>query len=910
MSKYEYTQTSQHGIPAGVKLTPMMTQYVEAKARYPEALLFFRMGDFYEMFFGDAENAGLHLGLTVTPRNKDAAVPEPMSGFPHHQLPNYLNKALEAGFKVAVCDQLSDPSLSNKLVERGITQVVTPGVILDGESLQERDEHFLVAVCPQGYAANEQGFLGGELFGLAALDVSTGAFKATEVMGVGALRCELARLEPKELLLPEEARALSAALRARFPGVALTALGAEVFFGEQQARRLLQRLKSAAGAPSAEAIGEHGFAVPALPISAAGAAVAYVIDTQRSFPESVHQLNPYRMHETLVLDETATQNLELHRTLIGKRKRGSLLGVLDRASTPMGARRLRRWMSYPLLDPDAINARLDAVERLKGDATLRHALREQLKQLSDLERLNTRAALGKSSPRELGLIRDTLARLPDLRALLSADPTLAPLAARVGDFPHLTAMLIGALTDAPPNNLKDGGVVRAGFDEQLDELNALASDGQDWLVELERRERERTGINTLKVRYNSVFGYYIELTKANIHLAPAHYLRRQTLANAERFITEELKEFEDKVLNAKTRREQVEAELFKRLRDEVASHAGLLSSSAEALADLDALWSLAEVAHANGYCRPVVDDGRVLEIIGGRHPVVEQAVGRESFIPNDVLLNSGEQRLMVITGPNMAGKSTVMRQVALITLMAQMGSFVPAAAARVGVVDRIFTRVGAADDLASGRSTFMVEMSETATILQEATAQSLVILDEIGRGTSTFDGVSIAWAVAEHLHDAIGAKTLFATHYHELTELADVRPGAKNFTVAVTHEEGKVVFSHHLVPGAASRSYGIQVAELAGLPKGVIERAQEVLRVLEEDGAGGGASGGAGGGKGERVGARGDQDARQLSLFSPPPLPAASSEVERMLKSADLDQMTPMQALNLLHALAEKARRK
>ena len=909
MSKYEYTQTAQFGIPAGVKLTPMMSQYVEAKSRYPEALLFFRMGDFYEMFFGDAENAGLHLGLTVTSRNKDAPVPEPMSGFPHHQLPNYLNKALEAGFKVAVCDQLSDPTLS-KLVERGITQVVTPGVVLNSESLQERDEHFLVAVSPQGYAANAQGFLGGELFGVAALDVTTGAFQATEVMSLGALRCELTRLEPKELLIPAPAKALSAALRARFPGVAVTELAEEGFFNDPQARRLLQRLKDPSGAPAVEALCEYGFGVPTLPITAAGAAVAYVIDTQRSFPESVHQLTPYRMHESLILDETASQNLELHKTLIGKRKKGSLLGVLDRASTPMGARRLRRWMSYPLLNPDAINARLDAVERLKGDATLRLSLRDILKQVSDLERLNTRAAMSKSSPRELAQIRDTLARLPDLCALLAADPTLAPLAARVGAFPHLLNTLQSALTDEPPSNLKDGGVIRVGFDEQLDELNLLARDGQDWLVELERRERESTGINTLKVRYNNVFGYYIELTKATLHLAPAHYIRRQTLASAERFVTDELKEFEDKVLNAKARREQLEADLFKALREEVASQAKPLSACAEALADLDALSSLAEVAHSNGYCRPVVDDSRHLEIIGGRHPVVEQAVGRESFIPNDVLLNSDDQRLMIITGPNMAGKSTVMRQVALITLMAQMGSFVPATSARVGVVDRIFTRVGAADDLASGRSTFMVEMSETATILQEATQQSLVILDEIGRGTSTFDGVSIAWAVAEHLHDHTCARTLFATHYHELTELAAQRLGAKNFTVAVSQSDDKVIFSHHLVPGAASRSYGIQVAELAGLPREVIARAQSVLKVLEASpeahtpsplGRGRGAG---------RVGARGDQDERQLELFSPPPIPAASSEVERMLKSADLDQMTPMQALTFLHSLAEKARRK
>jgi len=913
MAKYEYTKEAQHGVPAGVKLTPMMEQYVEAKGRYPEALLFFRMGDFYELFFQDAELAGLHLGLTVTSRNKESAVPEPMSGFPHHQLSNYLSKALEAGFKVAVCDQLSDPTKS-KLVERGITQVVTPGVILDADSLQARDEHFLVAVSPQGYLANEQGFVGGELFGIAALDVSTGAFKVTEVMGVGALRCELSRLEPKELLLPAPARALKERLSERFRALTITELEEEAFFNEQQARRLLQRLQSEEGGGSVEAICEYGYGVPALPLKAAGAAVAYVIDTQQAFPSSVHLCTPYRMQDSLILDETAAQNLELLRTLIGKKKRGSLLGVLDRATTPMGARRLKRWMSYPLLDPNAINVRLDAVERLKGDLSLRGSLRSMLKEVSDLERLNTRASLGKSTPRELGLIRDTLARLPDFKRALEEVEALRSLAPKLGDFSELTGLLLAALTDEPPSMLKDGNVIRQGFDPDLDELLQLSTNGKEWLMDLERREREQTGISNLKVRYNKVFGYYLEVTKANLHLVPEEYTRRQTLTNAERFITEELKEFEDKVLNAESRRELVEGEIFNALRSEVGQYATKLATAAEAIADIDALCALAEVAHVNGYCRPVVDDGELIELIEGRHPVVEQAVGRESFIPNSLRLDQAERRLLMITGPNMAGKSTIMRQVALITLMAQMGSFVPATEARIGVVDRIFTRVGAADDLASGRSTFMVEMSEAATILSEATARSLVILDEIGRGTSTFDGVSIAWAVAEYMYDQVRAKTLFATHYHELTELAAQRSGVANFTVAVSQSGDQVRFSHQLVEGAASRSYGIQVAELAGLPTAVIERAKSVLKVLEESSAqegshqldlgslkGGGQSGG-------RVKGRKGVDERQLSLFSPPPLPAVSSEVERMLKSADLNQMTPMQALNFLHALAEKAR--
>lgn len=915
MSKYEYTQVTQYGIPAGIKLTPMMEQYVEAKGRYPEALLFFRMGDFYEMFFQDAELAGLHLGLTVTSRNKDSAVREPMSGFPHHQLSNYLAKALEAGFKVAVCDQLSDPTKS-KLVERGITQVVTPGVVLDSDSLQARDEHFLVAVTPQGFLANDQGFVGGELFGIAALDVSTGAFKVTEVMGVGALRCELSRLEPKELLLPSPACALKAQILERFRSLSITDLDDERFFNELQARRLLMNLKSEEGGGSVDAICEYGYGVPALALKAAGAAVAYVIDTQQAFPSSVHLCTPYRMQDSLILDETATQNLELLRTLIGKRKKGSLLGVLDRATTPMGARRIRRWMSYPLLDPNAINTRLDAVELLKNEATLRGNLRTMLKEVSDLERLNTRASLGKSSPRELGLIRDTLARLPDFRRILESSEALKMYASKLGDFAELTALLQASLTDEPPALLKDGNVIKQGFDPDLDELLLLSSNGKEWLMDLERRERERSGISTLKVRYNKVFGYYLEVTKANLHLVPEEYTRRQTLTNAERFITQELKEFEDKVLNADSRRELIEGEIFNALRTEVGQYATRLATASEAIADIDALCALAEVAHLHGYCRPVVDDGEEIKLIGGRHPVVEQAVGRERFIPNDLVLDQKDHRLLIITGANMAGKSTIMRQVALITLMAQMGSFVPATEAHIGVVDRIFTRVGAADDLASGRSTFMVEMSETATILNEATARSLVILDEIGRGTSTFDGVSIAWAVAEHMHDTIRAKALFATHYHELTELEEQRSGACNFTIAVAQSGERVQFSHQLVPGAASRSYGIQVADLAGLPQPVVERAKSVLTILEANHHHEnshqldlGSLKGASHEKGGKVKGRNGVDDRQLSLFSPPPMPASSSEVERMLKSADLNQMTPMQALNFLHALAEKVRR-
>ncbi len=905
MPKYEYTTEERHGIPVGVKLTDMMRQYVDAKSRHPDALLFFRMGDFYEMFFQDAELGGLHLGLTVTSRNKDSAVSEPMSGFPHHQLNTYLNRALEAGFKVSVCEQLSDPKESKGIVKRGITQVVTPGVILEGTSLQERSHNYLVSVYPQNLsAANPESLEGGELYGIAALDVSSGLFQTTEVMGVGALRCELGRLDPRELLIPEEAHAVAEMLRRRFPQVTLSPCPLQAY-DERQAERLIQRLTTDEGSLSLEALREFGFGVSALPLKAAGATVAYVIETQRAFPDSVRCLNPYFIQDSLILDETASQNLELFRTLIGRKKKGSLLGLLDRATSSMGARRIKRWLTYPLINPDLINARLDIVEALREEPTLRAEIRSSLKRVFDIERLNTRASLGKAGPKELAQIRDSLNLLPELKALIVDLSALQQLQERLQLFPELTDTLSQALVDDPPNILREGGYIREGFNGDLDELIRLTTDGREWIINLEQREREQTGISSLKVRHNKVFGYYIEISKANLRLVPEHYIRRQTLTNAERYYTPELKEFEDKVVNAEARRFELELDVFQVLREQVQRYAAQLSAVSEVIADLDAFCALAEVAHLNGYCRPIIDDRDRLEITGGRHPVVEAAVGRERFIPNDLTLDDS-QRLLMITGPNMAGKSTVMRQVALITVMAQMGSFVPATTAHLGVVDRVFTRVGAADDLASGRSTFMVEMSETATILNEATSRSLVILDEIGRGTSTYDGVSIAWSVAEFLHDHIRAKALFATHYHELTEMAELRPSVKNYTVAVTHQGEDIVFLHQLIEGGASKSYGIQVAQLAGLPPTVIERAKSVLSVLEEQGDQQPTPT-----KKDRalLSKKGGEAARQLSLFSPPPIPAVGSEVERMIKAADLNQMTPMQALNFLGSLAERVKK-
>lgn len=904
MSKVEVTRVAEHGIPAGVKLTPMMQQYVAAKARYPDALLFFRMGDFYEMFFEDAELGGRHLDLTVTSRDKESSVPAPMSGFPHSQLSNYVARALEAGLKVAVCDQLEDASLARGLVRRGITRVVTPGVVMDAESLDARANNFLAAVVPANGAAEA----GAEAdvdpdggFGLAALDVSTGEFRVTEVVGQSALRCEISRLEPRELLVPPGFERVSKLLGARAGRAAISRPGPQ-FFTEAGARDVLARLVGPEGGPAVGELEEFGFAAPSAALRAAGAVAAYVVDTQQALPEHTRLLSPYRVHDTLILDETAKANLELFRTLIEGRKRGALLGVLDRASTSMGGRRLRQWLAFPLVDPARINARLDAVERLAHDADLRNRLRVAMGSMYDLERLNGRIAAGSAGPRDLWFLRVTLERVPEVLQHVAEVAPLASVAARIDPLEAVSGLVALAIVDDPPGQLRDGGVIRPGFNADLDELVDLSTSGKDYILDLETRERQATGIGNLKVRYNKVFGYFIEVKRTYADQVPEHYIRKQTLANSERYFTDELKTFEEKVLNAESRRSALEGELYAAVREELSTHAGAIAETASALADLDALCALADLAHRNDYCRPVVDDGDVIELEEARHPVVEEAVGREEFVPNGIRLDREAQSLVILTGPNMAGKSTVMRQVALVVLMAQMGGFVPAKSARIGVVDRIFTRVGAADDLAAGRSTFMVEMHETATILREATPRSLLVLDEIGRGTSTFDGVSIAWAVAEYLHDVLGAKTLFATHYHELTDLAEIKPRVANYTIAVKEWGDEVIFLRQLVPGGASRSYGIQVARLAGLPKAVIERSKEVLNNLQ-------------GNELDEVGrprlAKGrtvelPEHNLQLNLFSPPPIPAAPSRVEQAIRAADIDNLSPLQALNLLHALRKQ----
>jgi DNA mismatch repair protein MutS len=872
--------------------TPMMRQYLETKARVPDAILFFRLGDFYEMFFEDALVASEALQITLTSRSKgDDRVP--MCGVPYHAARGYVAKLLEKGFKVAICDQVEEPGKS-ALVRREVTRIVTPGTVLDDQVLEPREASYVGAVA-----------LGdGEEAGLALLDASTGELRLGEVRGEARLVDELRRAGVRELLLAEGAAPARADALAKAVGVGTTRRPDADF--ERADERLRRHLSVAS---------LDGFGVAGLPLglAAAAAALAYLADTQRAAPSHVDRLSRLRTDDVLLLDEATRTNLELERTLSGGKRKGTLLALLDRTVTAPGGRRLAEWLRYPLTDLAAIGARLDAVGELAAASVAREDLAAALRPVADAERLLSRLVLGQGNARDLRALAGALLALPPLADLLAAraSPLLRDAAARLRGLEPLAARLDGGVAEEPPPTLREGGIIRRGHSPALDEIVALAEDGKGVIAGLEAKERERTGIGSLKVRYNKVFGYYIEVTKPNLHLVPPDYERRQTTVGGERFATAELKVFEEKVLTAEERRSALELELFEALRAEVIAGAARIRTAADAVASADALLSLARAAAERGWARPVVDGSEALEIEDGRHPVVEALLpdGPSAFVPNDLhVVSRGELEaagegeaaatgcLLVVTGPNMAGKSTVMRQAALVALLAQMGSFVPARRARVGVVDRIFTRVGASDDLARGRSTFMVEMTETAAILHNATRRSLVVLDEIGRGTSTFDGVSIAWAVAEHLHDAVGCRTLFATHYHELQDLARERPAVRNLTVAVREVGERIVFLRKLVQGGASRSYGIEVAKLAGLPAEVLARAREILRNLEamEVDEGGHAALA----RGRRR--RGEAAASQLGLFTAAPADPAAAEVAEALRALDVDALRPLDALNLL----------
>jgi DNA mismatch repair protein MutS len=808
-------------MPEPAPATPMMQQYRELKARDPDALLLFRMGDFYEMFGDDAERAGALLGLTVTTRDRDkGADAMPMAGFPHHQLEAYLARIVAAGLRAAVCEQMEDPRQAKGIVKRDVVRVVTPGTLTDDALLDPRAANHLAAV------VEARGKLG-----LAWAELSTGRFELCEVSRTELID-EITRLEPAEILVSETARDAPWLRTLRGLTRAPVTPRPSWDFQADQARAALL------GHFGVTTLAGFGVDDDAVEVAAAGALLGYLRETQRSAPAHLARLTPRRRGQTLALDSMTRRSLELTRTLRDGRREGSLLAVVDHTATPMGARLLAEWIGAPLTDLDAILRRQAVVAALVDDPALRHELRTQLARAADLERLAARAGTGRASPRDLAALGRTLALLPRIKALVTArqSPRLRELEAALELCPEIRQAIAEALVDDPPLALKEGGIVRDGYHPALDELRALARGGKTWIARFQAELVQRTGINGLKIGFNKVFGYYVEITHAQAagRQIPPDFVRKQTVKNAERYITPELKEYEDKVLRAEDQARALEYELFVTLRDRVAAEAPRLVQAGGVLAQLDALAGLAELAARRGHVRPVIVADPVLEIEAGRHPVLDALMPQGEFVPNDVALAPNTATLLLITGPNMAGKSTYIRQVALIALLAQVGAFVPARRARVGVADRLFARVGATDELGRGLSTFMVEMTETANILHNATDRSLVILDEIGRGTSTFDGVSLAWAIAEHLHDHTRCRTLFATHYHELVDLEKTKPRLRNANVAVREQAGEIVFLHRIVPGGADQSYGIHVARLAGVPAPVLDRAGEVLAFLEK----------------------------------------------------------------------------
>ncbi len=864
------------------KPTPAMQRYLEVKSQNPGTILLFRIGDFYELFYEDAQTAARVLGLTLTSRDKGSTNPVPMAGFPYHQLDNYLRRLIQAGHRAAICEQIEDPALAKGLVKREVTRIVTPGTITDDALLDPRESNFLAAVVVEK--------AGG---GLSWLELSTGRFLAAD-LPADQLADELARLMPAECLVAEGTVGQGdKSPVAGGPGKMLQTTRPAWCFAPAHCRRVLL---AHFGTATLEGFGWDGDS-PA--VAAAGALLEYVQETQKSALPHIVRLEPFRRGSTLLIDEAARRSLELTRTLREGRREGTLLAVLDETVSPMGARLLCEWLSNPLTDATAIGRRLDAVSELASQPVLYQDLRESLRQAYDLQRLTARVATGRASPRDLRFLSTTLQLLPRLKARLCERQSalIRELERQLDLCADVRADIDALLVDDPPLSIQEGGLVRGGFHAGLDELRDLARGGKEWIARYQAAEAERTGIAGLKVGFNKVFGYYLELTAAQAARAPipADYIRKQTLKNQERFITPQLKEHEDKVLRAEQQAQDLEQELFTGLRERVAAQGARLKQTAEILAEVDVLAALALLAVNQNYCRPELTREPVLEICDGRHPVLDKLKPSGEFVPNDTRLGLDGGRVQIITGPNMAGKSTYIRQTALLTIMAQIGSFVPAARARIGIADRIYARVGASDELGRGQSTFMVEMTETARILHAATDRSLVILDEIGRGTSTYDGISLAWAVTEFLHDTIGCRTLFATHYHELTELTGTLSHARNWNVAVREDESGITFLHKIVEGAADKSYGIHVARLAGIPLTVVERAEVILKTLETDHVDGEGL--------PKVPPRRERRSkdRQRTLFEAQPDPLRES-----LRGLEVERMTPLEALQTLHRLREE----
>ncbi len=876
------------------EFTPMMQKYLETKEQYPDCILFYRLGDFYEMFFEDAKTVSEELELTLTGKSCGQEERAPMCGVPYHAVEGYLTRLVSKGYKVAICEQVEDPKLAKGLVKREVVRIVTPGTILDSQAIDETKNNYIMCIA---YIADR--------YGVSVADVTTGDYFVTELPDGGKLKDEIQRFMPSEIIC-NEAFYMSGMdfedMRGRL-GIAVYSLDSYYFDDAVCRQKLLEHFKVGTLAGLGLSSYDCG-------IISAGALLTYLLETQKNDLSHMTHITPYITGKYMMLDASTRRNLELCETLREKQKRGSLLWVLDKTKTAMGARTLRKYLEQPLIDKKEIERRLDAIGELKEQAISREEIREYLSPVYDLERLITRITYGTANPRDLTAFGGSLKMLPPLHYLLEEmhSPLLEEIRGEMDTLEDLCSLIEKAIADEPPLAMKEGNIIREGYSEEVDKLRHAKSDGKQWLSKLEEEEREKTGIKNLRVKYNKVFGYYLEVTNSYKDMVPDYYMRKQTLTNAERYITPELKELEDTILGAEDKLFALEYDLYCGVRGRVAAEVERIQKTAKAIAALDVFASLALVAERNRYVRPKMNEKGVIDIKDGRHPVVEQMIPDGSFICNDTYLDDKKQRISIITGPNMAGKSTYMRQAALIVLMAQVGCFVPAAEADIGLVDRIFTRVGASDDLASGQSTFMVEMTEVANILRNATTKSLLILDEIGRGTSTFDGLSIAWSVVEYISDPniLGAKTLFATHYHELTELEGKIENVNNYCIAVREKGDDVVFLRKIVKGGADKSYGIQVAKLAGVPDVVIERAKEIVEELSQGNIT--VRVGEIAGKEKPVQKKkhpkkyDEVDLAQFSLFDT----VKDDDILKELESVDVGNLTPIDALNMIYRLQNK----
>lgn len=871
--------------------TPMMQQYLETKKEYPDCILFYRLGDFYEMFFDDALTASKELEITLTGKNCGMEERAPMCGVPYHAVEGYLNKLVQKGYKVAICEQMEDPKLTKGLVKREVVRIVTPGTNLDTNALDETKNNYIMCIV---YTEDK--------YGISIADVTTGDYYMTEVDSERKLLDEISKFMPSEIICNESFYMSSVDLddlKNRL-GITIYSLDSWYFGDDTAVSTLLEHFKVA----SLAGLGLDGYDCGVI---AAGALLKYLYETQKTTLEHLTQIQPYSTNRFMVIDSSTRRNLELVETLREKQKRGSLLWVLDKTKTAMGARMLRSFIEQPLIEKEKIEERLDALEELNNHMITREELREYLNPVYDLERLIGKAVYQTANPRDLLAFKTSLKMLPPIKTLLGefSSRLMKELDEQLDPLEDLWELIENSIDEEAPISLRDGGMIKAGYDEEIDRLRNAKTEGKNWLAKLEEQEREKTGIKNLRIKYNKVFGYYLEVTNSYKDLVPEYYTRKQTLTNAERYITPELKELEDVILGAEDKLTALEYDIFCSVRRQIADEVVRIQHTAKAVATLDVMASLAWVAERNNYCRPKINEKGVIDIKNGRHPVVECMIQNDMFIANDTYLDNKSNRISIITGPNMAGKSTYMRQSALIVLMAQIGSFVPAESANIGIVDRIFTRVGASDDLASGQSTFMVEMTEVANILRNATSSSLLILDEIGRGTSTIDGLSIAWAVVEHISNPklLGAKTLFATHYHELTELEGKLDNVNNYCIAVKEKGDDIVFLRKIVPGGADKSYGIQVAKLAGVPDIVINRAKEICEQLEQaDLSNITRNLEIGNGKKAKKKKPDELDMAQISLFDT----VKDDDIIDEIREMNLGNLTPIDALNKLYELQNK----